>query len=1408
MAFKVIQLTTDEKIKNILVFLPKGDNYSKKIKTILSNVENRQRPSKEDIHILTEEFGKDWKRKLGIEALEGRAKDAEVAVVDMFSASRVGVPLKGGDDEESLYQLLEPEKEPLPIEEIPTKRAKELQIQFIYHPINWDDKINIIKEKIYGFGENYSPPLALHLLKIGHNDIFRDNLIETNLEYGIFDVRDRNITYESRILPLLNSNVKELPIDHKFVEKFFVDKSLSIGNLSKQIIGKEVDTIYVVDLMELLLSKYQSIEKIKAYFLEEGGTDFYNGFILKYFPSIKDVKEEYQALLGGVYTPLESKETIRKKYEEIQKEIELINEKNKTILSDKEINNPSVLSTIININFETFFRKEPTLNLRALFEFFPLNDIVVFMKYRKPYEVETSIINKVYYSVDEYNFKNWASTGIGLGIIMFKIKNPNRVGHYTTLLLYEDGKMKLEISWGELQKAKLDEVNAIFDTLNKYLIDVINGMETIFLVNRPKLPQASWDNSSIVNLNLLVEINDPKIILDETIYRETLPILTKIFQSYVALDLSKKISLERNISLLYWKYLRSSYFNPKSVHQGGINNMISSGEQEIASGLEAEVLFPQEEEGIETSLKGQNYPKIGVNGVKSIQQAQPIFEFIAKMIYMALNINKLIENNSKWSFLANKYKVYKRLSKTSEAGLRIVKGKQVKKVKVLQQIDPRLFDYNTKGKNIEFYSRICQTNAQPTVINTTEEVKKLDPKRVLEYDNKTYKGQRVYYYCENHKYKYPSFKVGKHPDGFCLPCCFKTYPLENPKSNTYKNHKKCLGEEDKAIEPEPPRVAVNRYIIQWGKIVPEARFGFPSSSLFQLFNMKMECRISKDVNQLERNSNCFLIYGIKQFDGKAFFRAVATAIYGGNKFDDYNKPEIRHQIEGFLDKTIDYLSRNEQIFDILENGAVKKEFGTLKEYIKFLKGPSLDKEIYAKDLISRFNIEYLDKNGLSILIFSEDEIGEATFKCFNYNLDEERNFIIITKNTFQNTYNPVVLVQTDASALPKITISRVFNPEKEAILHKTLIKLYKALCLSKISKELSLHRLKEIKGVEVIGIYSSSLDGLSADYVLIRYINKEFFFPIKVILVNKPLSIFEPFKEIERLPTLKFLEDFLKKELNLHIYHLLILKENPKVQVALLDGNNLPVFIKSSHQEGYPSSVINYDLLKINKSIKENKFIEDVRIKEIKEYNYEQEKYNSYLLLLSRSLTQEKDHKKRKELIHLVEKQEPLRKVEQYEDILRNIEWRTTEDFNKFRRFLWTAFRKGLKRAMRIFNSLSFSFDTKKEREMIETIYSKLSEPQKIERLRELIKGVMKGKVKYINSDEAHSIKKIKYILYQEPLELSKELEEKFLEKITQELALNDIAQEIIFNGFIDPILDAQFYSKKPKESVLEVRLQ
>ena len=105
-------------------------------------------------------------------------------------------------------------------------------------------------------------------------------------------------------------------------------------------------------------------------------------------------------------------------------------------------------------------------------------------------------------------------------------------------------------------------------------------------------------------------------------------------------------------------------------------------------------------------------------------------------------------------------------------------------LKILENMDPRLFGPRKIGKNVRSFSGLCQKPKQRAVPITKDEydyIRTIVPDSVVNLQNQTYPNQRVYLFCPFKKYSFLNYHV--FPNQLCIVRC-----TTKPSNKTQYNY--------------------------------------------------------------------------------------------------------------------------------------------------------------------------------------------------------------------------------------------------------------------------------------------------------------------------------------------------------------------------------------------------------------------------------------------------------------------------------------------------------------------------------------------------------------------------------------------------------------------------------------------
>ncbi len=440
----------------------------------------------------------------------------------------------------------------------------------------------------------------------------------------------------------------------------------------------------------------------------------------------------------------------------------------------------------------------------------------------------------------------------------------------------------------------------------------------------------------------------------------------------------------------------------------------------------------------------------------------------------------------------------------------------------LVQRDPKLFSSEEAGDpKYEGYSRICASNIQlqPVVLNQ-KEFEKQDPKTYNDYvkygtdpDNPNYyicprywcllnntamtkedveagkcakqgkpdkvipRGEKfvppdafVYEFNNpkqhmddkgNYRLHYPGFKVGKHPKGYALPCCFI-----KPKQNWEHNLDATDDDNGKKKKVKRKREKNLAYIIsnETFPIKETGRYGYlPMSVQKFLQHDNNKCSTEDNAAIIKSETDCLLRYGVEQVKNQSFLGAIAEFYSYKNQIspvisvadfkahltngetitlDKYVRYFNGYLVSVFRPKTynvdsIEYYKyedtrfyksidlHNEYQVDFLEDTIASYE-----NFMRFLQGNgNIIDHTYLWDIVTNENQE-LFKEGLNLVILeivNNDITNNIKVVCPTHSnnkkyYDPRKETLILIK--YDDYYEPLYMYNEKDG---KITTTRSFN---------------------------------------------------------------------------------------------------------------------------------------------------------------------------------------------------------------------------------------------------------------------------------------------------------------------------------------------------------------------------------------------
>jgi hypothetical protein len=740
--------------------------------------------------------------------------------------------------------------------------------------------------------------------------------------------------------------------------------------------------------------------------------------------------------------------------------------------------------------------------------------------------------------------------------------------------------------------------------------------------------------------------------------------------------------------------------------------------------------------------------------------------------------------------------------------------------------------YKLNKKTGEYEKRVLVKNGKSS--KKTEVV--LKTLKFMDFDeNGNPTGNEIHYTCdpeENGEHFYVGFLTKcRNPFGHCMPCCFKKDPGATKNKNKLNFYKTCQGIEVKDEKiTEDKNVLETLYILQDTNKIQDGRFGLLPNYLDFYFNIMMNREKYIKQHYLSKTKNgYFFKYGSNQ-EKYQFLNAVGSCI-------DMDVEQIKKKLINILDK--DY---TEQLFTSLNNGDIKSQFGNKQKFIDFINTNS----ILDYDLINNILCipGIIFKNGMNIIMFNkrtiiisktfEREKIREDFELLCGNIEDyhaiissDRENIFILRDG--KNYYPIVEVNKKSEDDKNIIIRKTFRYEdkKENIVNH-IADFYMKNCKGSFLDSI-IHRDSLPSAREVLFYLKKITDKkYEIKYQVIDTRNKCKFF----ITENNTLIPTRPSGSIYNIQIVKSIEKYIKSfkdtydELN-KIYGLTdkVLdvkpnavyyenKENDKIEITAIVTRSLDVIpiinekVKISDIEKLGLKYENMPIIdKIDNDIirrKTNIKVDD-RVEYVNKDAYETESFELFRLEFSNYLNRFENQSLKNKIIKIIENKKYT--INDKTENIRLILYRLTD------KKLADKYRK-------IIESKNIQVDVETEIEVDENAATEddnIQQGGKYDKLIHISKDMPELKTYAVNNDrETCNIHKDREECNTNIhchwtrtgcyMSLTKKLLIKFINKVSDELAINDRkAFEIlkIDDYYVSDIVDYNKFTQRDGQKII-----
>jgi hypothetical protein len=332
-----------------------------------------------------------------------------------------------------------------------------------------------------------------------------------------------------------------------------------------------------------------------------------------------------------------------------------------------------------------------------------------------------------------------------------------------------------------------------------------------------------------------------------------------------------------------------------------------------------------------------------------------------------------------------------------------------------------IIKYGSNPDNKFYYVCPRYWNLKTDTLITPEEIaqKNLEDKIIPKKANKVPPGKYIYEFYTppknqpNYKH-FPGFQVDKHPDGYCLPCCFNSWntpkQIERRKtcsennivdvSDTEKIEDQTNVLEETGEKEEAPKISptkkikekkpeLENYVIGPEKFpISKGRWGYlPTAIQKILMEVNYNCQISKTNTNIKPDHTCLVRHGVESDMYQSFIGCIADAIFF-TQLDENKKPVPVPSIKKMKEIIIDTLNidnfitfQNGDLVNLFMDDKKESSYNKLQKY----KTSNLYKKLSKNNINENTDIDIDSSN-------TQNNLNE-TETYFNKVIHSYENFI-------------------------------------------------------------------------------------------------------------------------------------------------------------------------------------------------------------------------------------------------------------------------------------------------------------------------------------------------------------------------------------------------------------------------------
>jgi hypothetical protein len=695
--------------------------------------------------------------------------------------------------------------------------------------------------------------------------------------------------------------------------------------------------------------------------------------------------------------------------------------------------------------------KDTNIILRNLFDSFVLTASVPSCKLLTIHDGKQVELSKTY--KNEPPIKSQ----LDLNSLVYKINISITTINYLEIHIYENGNYVIKAKWSNEKKYNFDDIFKIVKNNINPIISIINKFDYYVFPSNKKMVVIQKNNTTFTQISMNVFYKTNLSFAQNALIKQLL-------EEFELGGIVLNVASSENIT---------GYFS-KGMYQFSSDRMNKAVCTSNYYGYLSNSLIKQKWDTVFKKTRSFHFikrvtdMKIKITGLKS-GEYDVFIQYIATLFYLFHNKkNKLVK----------------------EDNVNIIK-----KLKNLKQQDPILYDFKKIYNSNVIYSKICQKPYQPLLLNKKafDKMTMDKKKNAVKYWNFT-ENTEAYYTCPNPVYKHIKFITGKHPKGFCIPCCLKTPVNENKESISNKIHQTCMKEHEYHGSKKTMTLG-SKYIMTYKKTVEPGRLSrLPETTLEPLF-YEIYSKNVKGVDPECGQSDGYYLYGVDQNISNirhvGYLRALASAM------------EI--PILDLLEKISQELKKQPDKFKILLNGNITNIFynndqlaGDIKAQFK-PDSLSITKEVPWNDIVMDIMLYYF--NITTILFVDNNKTIELALQShidgFNKLTNDDNKKIFILKK--DNDYYPIYKLNTDLFFGANIITARFFQKTDDVvIIVNRLINVYFKLLNTNKGSDITLDTVIEFTKTNIkyklIAIYINKSN--LCYYVKLTSTTGDIYFPV------------------------------------------------------------------------------------------------------------------------------------------------------------------------------------------------------------------------------------------------------------------------------------------------------------------------